>query len=296
LSPAEKNAPVVDDWVQRMIDSPGRSGYLKTAEHTTHYLEWGEPSNPRVMLLLHGFLGHAHWWDFVAPWFAQEYRVIAIDFGGMGDSSPRPHYSNAGFVAEVGAILEMIGSRTVTVVGHSFGGRITVFVANRFPQYLQRAIIVDSKLGFSDRPVRPRFAPRPKRIYPDLATACRHFRFIPDEPPVRPAIMRHLAVHSIKSQGNGYVWKFDAAMVGGVDWGDIYDGDLLAQVELPIDFIAGEFSEVVPAEVAERIGKTLRNGRGPIIIPSAYHHVPIDRPLALVAAMRALLATRVAGS
>jgi hypothetical protein len=44
----------------------------------------------------------------------------------------------------------------------------------------------------------------------------------------------------------------------------------------------------VPPALAQRIGKSLRNGRGPIVIPSAYHHVPVDQPLALVAAMRAL--------
>src|SRR5271163_1080267 len=111
---AEKTAPVADNWVQRMIDTPGRSGRLKSGDHTTHYLEWGDASNPLVMLLLHGFLGHAHWWDFVAPWFSAEYRVIAIDFGGMGDRSPRPEYSNAGFVDEVGALLQMLGSQSVT--------------------------------------------------------------------------------------------------------------------------------------------------------------------------------------
>src|SRR5258708_3539466 len=99
LSSVEKRAPLADDWVQRMIDSPGRSGHLRSGGHVTHYLEWGDPSNARVMLLLHGFRGHAHWWDFVAPWFAQDYRVIAIDFGGMGDSRSRPKYPRGHFVS-----------------------------------------------------------------------------------------------------------------------------------------------------------------------------------------------------
>jgi pimeloyl-ACP methyl ester carboxylesterase len=272
-----------------MIDTPGRSGRLKTADHMTHYLEWGDSSNPRVLLLLHGFLGHAHWWDFVAPWFAGEYRVIAIDFGGMGDSSPRLKYSNQGFVAEVGAVLEMIGSTSVTIVGHSFGGRITVFAAHQFPQYLKRAIVVDSKVGFANRPVRPRFAPRAKKLYPDLDTACRHFRLMPEEPPILPAIMRHLALHSLKQQGQGVVWKFDEALMGGVDWEQIYEGELFSKIELPLDFICGEFSMIVPADLAVRIGKALRNGRGPIVIPSAHHHIPVNQPLALVSALRALL-------
>ncbi len=289
LSFAETRAPVADDWVQRMIDTPGRSGHLKSGDHVTHYLEWGEPSNARVMLLLHGFRGHAHWWDFVAPWFAGEYRVIAIDFGGMGDSSFRLKYSRSDFVAEVHATLQMIGRKEVTLVGHSFGGRIAVFVAHEYPQLLKRALIIDTNIGFADQPLRTRFMQRPKKIYPDLATACARFRFVPDEPPVLPRIMQHLALHSIKSDGGGFVWKFDERPVGSVGWEQVAEGELLKDIELPMDFIAGEFSEVVPPPLAQRIGSALRNGRGPIVIPSAYHHVPVDQPLALVAAMRALL-------
>jgi pimeloyl-ACP methyl ester carboxylesterase len=288
LSFAETRAPVADDWVQRMIDTPGRSGHLRSGDHVTHYLEWGDPSNARVLLLLHGFRGHAHWWDFVAPWFAQEYRVIAIDFGGMGDSSSRLKYSRSDFVEEVHATLEMIGPKEVTLVGHSFGGRISVFVAHEYPQLLKRALIIDTNIGFADQPLRTRFMQRPKKVYPDLATACARFRFVPDEPQILPRIMQHLAAHSIKRQADGFTWKFDEKPVGSVGWEQVAEGELLKDIELPMDFIAGEFSEVVPPALAQRIGKALRNGRGPIVIPSAYHHVPVDQPLALVAAMRAL--------
>ncbi len=289
MSFAETRAPVADDWVQRMIDTPGRSGHLRSGDHLTHYLEWGEPSNPRVLLLLHGFRGHAHWWDFVAPWFAEEYRVVAIDFGGMGDSSSRLKYSRSDFVAEVHATLMMIGPKEVILVGHSFGGRIAVFVAHEYSQLLKRALIIDTNIGFADQPLRTRFMQRPKKVYPDLAAACARFRFVPDEPPVLPRIMQHLALHSIKPEGGGFVWKFDEKPVGSVGWEQVAEGELLKDIELPMDFIAGEFSEVVPPPLALRIGRALRNGRGPIVIPSAYHHVPVDQPLALVAAMRALL-------
>jgi pimeloyl-ACP methyl ester carboxylesterase len=287
LNDEAKRAPA-DDWVQRMIDTPGRSGRLQSGDHVTHYLEWGDASNSQVMLLLHGFRGHAHWWDFVAPWFADEYRVIAIDFGGMGDSSPRLKYGRASFVGEVHAVLQMLGSTSVTIVGHSFGGRITVLTAHQYPQYLKRAIVIDTNIGFADRPMRARFATRPKKVYPDLATACKHFRLVPDEPPIDPRIMQHIARHSLKQQADGFVWKFDDAMVGTAAE-QIAEGELLPSIELPMDFIAGEFSAVVPPDLARRIGAALRNGRGPIVIPSAYHHVPIDQPLGLVSAMRALL-------
>jgi pimeloyl-ACP methyl ester carboxylesterase len=289
LTLEEKIAPVADDWVQRMIDAPGRSGHLRNGDHVTHYLEWGDSSNSRVMLLLHGFRGHAHWWDFIAPCFAQDFRVIAIDFGGMGDSSPRLKYSRDDFVGEVHATLKMVGPEKATLVGHSFGGRIAVFAAHEYPELLQRVIVIDTNIGFADQHLRTRFVQRPKKVYPDLATACERFRFVPDEPPILPRIMQHLARHSIKQQADGFTWKFDEKPVGSVGWEQVAEGELLKEIELPIDFIAGQFSEVVPPALAERIGNAIRNGRGPIVIPSAYHHVPVDQPLALVAAMRALL-------
>jgi pimeloyl-ACP methyl ester carboxylesterase len=262
---------------------------LKTSDDLTHYLEWGDPANTRVMLLLHGFRGHAHWWDFIAPWFAREYRVIAIDLAGMGDSSARRQYTRDSFVAQVHAALEMTGSRAVTLIGHSFGGRITVLAAHQHPQLIERAVVIDSNIGFADNPPEHHFDARRKKAYPDLRTACDRFRLIPDEPPIPPRIMQHLAVHSLKSQGDGFVWKYDDAMLSNLDWTSVAEGELLKDLEVPLDFIAGEFSAVVPAALADRVGRALRSGRGPIVIPSAYHHIPVDQPLALVAALRVLL-------
>jgi pimeloyl-ACP methyl ester carboxylesterase len=289
LSSAKPKAPVTDDWVQRMIDAPGRSGFLKSGESLTHYLEWGDPENQRVLLLLHGFRGHAHWWDFVAPWFATDYRVIAVDFTGMGDSSHRPEYTRADFVGQVRAALEMIGRKSVTLVGHSFGGRIAVFAAHEFGELLERAVVIDTNIVFADRPMRTRFEHRPKKVYPDLATAIARFRFVPEEPPIVPRIMHHLAVHSLKKEGEGFVWKFDDKPIGKMTGDPVAEGELLRDIAIPLDFIAGELSDVVPPALAARIGKALRNGRGPIVIPSAHHHVPVNQPLALVAALRALL-------
>ena len=72
---------------------------------------------------------------------------------------------------------------------------------------------------------------RPKKVYPDLATACERFRFVPDEPPVLPRIMQHLALHSIKPQDGGFVWKFDEKPVGSVGWEQVAEGELLKDIE-----------------------------------------------------------------
>ena len=43
-----------------------------------HYLAWGSPAQP-PLVLLHGGSAHAHWWDHIAAALVEEYRVIALD-------------------------------------------------------------------------------------------------------------------------------------------------------------------------------------------------------------------------
>src|SRR5437879_11514427 len=54
-----------------------------------HFLDWGAPTAP-VVVLLHGITGHARAWDDEARALAARYRVLALDARGHGDSDPAP--------------------------------------------------------------------------------------------------------------------------------------------------------------------------------------------------------------
>ena len=47
-----------------------------------HYLDWGSPEKP-PMILLHGIARHAHTFDHLAPHFARNFHVLAIDMRGQ---------------------------------------------------------------------------------------------------------------------------------------------------------------------------------------------------------------------
>src|SRR5262245_18645229 len=54
-----------------------------------HYLEWGPATKP-PMILLHGIARHAHTFDHLAADLARDYRVLAVDMRGHGDSGWSP--------------------------------------------------------------------------------------------------------------------------------------------------------------------------------------------------------------
>ena len=54
-----------------------------------HYLEWGQPGNP-LIVMLHGGSQQAHSWDFVSLPLSEDYHIIALDQRGHGDSDWAP--------------------------------------------------------------------------------------------------------------------------------------------------------------------------------------------------------------
>src|SRR6185436_17827458 len=70
-------------WFSRAIQTPIEERFIIVAGCRIHYLLWGKAGSPGL-ILVHGGFAHAHWWDFIAPLFAQDYRVAALDLSGMG--------------------------------------------------------------------------------------------------------------------------------------------------------------------------------------------------------------------
>ena len=96
-----------------------------------HYLAWGDPDLP-CLLLLHGGAAHAHWWSFIAPQFTQHYYVVAPDLSGHGDSGRRPTYGMEQWADEVMAVAADAGARShPIVVGHSMGGHVAIVAAGQ---------------------------------------------------------------------------------------------------------------------------------------------------------------------
>ena len=86
---------------------------------TIHYLDWGGDST-RNLLLVHGQGGNAHNWDHIARELRDEFRVIALDQRGHGDSShTRDGYAVTAFAEDLAAFVETIGITPCDYVGAS---------------------------------------------------------------------------------------------------------------------------------------------------------------------------------
>lgn len=111
-----------------------------------HYLDWGNWGK-RQLLLLHGFMGHAHVWDDFSLQFRDHYHVIALDQRGHGESqwSKEAAYSIDEHFSDLARFAEALGLKDFILIGHSMGGRNALFYAACVPEKVHRLIVVDSR-------------------------------------------------------------------------------------------------------------------------------------------------------
>ena len=243
----------------------------------------GDPAQDPV-ILVHCGGGQSGWWSQVTPALTQSHHVITLDLSGHGDSGRRPEYDPALWAREVGTLAqELVPSRQVALVGHSLGGLVSIYCAAAFPDLVKQLVLIDPPV----LDVQLRAAPPPSRIYEEQEEALSRFRLRPPETFASAARLREIAAQGLQEVPGGWTWKYDPLAsqrftVDGV-------AAQLANVQCPTACIYGDLSPYASAETAEYIGSTMGQTVHAVVIPRAYHHVPLDAPDSLAAAIDAAL-------
>lgn len=261
-----------------------------------HYLEWGDPHNP-PMLLLHGFAQTGHSWDFVSLAFCDRFRVIALDQRGHGDSdwAPDGDYSMEAQQRDLHAIVEALDLRGFVLMGLSMGGRNSFVYAATHPERVRALVIVDAapenRRAGTDN-IR-RFVQSDDELDSVEEFVARVVRYNPRRSPEQ---VRGSILHNIKQLPNGkWTWKYDKRLRSpdrrmAPDpeltkrlWG------LLEGLRCPTLVVRGAESDVVALETAQEMVRRIP-GAQLATVERAGHLVMGDNPAGFQRAVTSFLA------
>jgi esterase len=113
-----------------MADLVGHDQIITLNGLRSHYRDWGDASAP-PLLLLHGSFQHAHTWDPVARGLADQYRVVALDWRGHGESDWAPTYSPEDALGDLVALVGMLGLARFALVGNKLGQSLMALAHSR---------------------------------------------------------------------------------------------------------------------------------------------------------------------
>ena len=120
------------------------SRFSKLSQVKLHYLEEGDGD---VVVLLHGWPHTSHGWRHVIPKLSRKYRVIAPDLRGLGDSSrPASGYDNGTVAGDMIELLDSLGVRDFSLVGHDWGGPVAFAATLLARDRVRKLALVDTVL------------------------------------------------------------------------------------------------------------------------------------------------------
>ncbi|RME82344.1 MAG: alpha/beta fold hydrolase [Caldilineae bacterium] len=210
---------------------------------------WPEGARGTLMFV-HGYAGVLESWEFQINHFAREYRVIAPDLRGHGQSdAPLTEYTMPEMVADLEAIVEALQVREPFVlVAHSFGGAIAVEYANAHPERLSKLVLIATA---GEYPL-----PRSARLLLRLP-----LRLLRPFWPYRPRWDAELHVMKRMAANNMQNWQ---------GW------NLLRNIRIPTLVITGERDRYFPRWVFEDVGKMIPNAEV-YDVGASKHKVQLER-------------------
>ncbi|XP_053725465.1 epoxide hydrolase 4 isoform X1 [Synchiropus splendidus] len=281
----------------RVLETTQRSHTTTSQESGLrfHYVAAGERGKP-LMLFLHGFPEFWFSWRYQLREFKSEFRVVAVDMRGYGESDlplSSESYRFDYLVTDVKDIVEYLGYNRCCLVGHDWGGTIAWLFAIHYPEMVTKLIVLNC-------PHPSVFADYALRHPSQLLKSSHYFFFqLPCFPELMLSINDFKAVRSLftsRSTGIGrkgrwlttedleaylYALSQPGALTGALNYfRNVFSSLPLNQnhVRAPVLLLWGERDAFLEQEMAEACRLYIRNHFRLNIISGASHWLQQDQP------------------
>ena len=296
LGPGLALLVVVLNWTYgRLPAEPKPTGsFAQVGKLRIRYIE--RPGSGTPVVLIHGLPGTAEDWNEVTPLLRGD-RTIAIDRPGFG-------YSTDGYVPferQLSAIHELLAKLHVVhpiLVGHSYGGTISLGYAERYPSEVRGLVLVDAAaagthpgaferlqahaIKFLQLPVIKQVADVTfSQLLRKVSAEMGDNEAFHPQPVAAAHEQRILAINMTTGNLEALAGEYLAAggVVAQIDRG-------LKAIETPAVVIQGDDDQLVKPIYGRRLAAALPHARLEMLYGG--HMQPYDHPAAIAAAVRSV--------
>jgi len=123
----------------------GKHSYINIGPIKMHYAVSG-PENAPLMLMVHGFPECWFSWRYQILEFQKDFRVVAVDMRGFGDTDKPEGVENYKLdllVEDLRLFIEALGYTSCVLVSHDWGGAVCWALAAQHPELVDRLVIMN---------------------------------------------------------------------------------------------------------------------------------------------------------
>lgn len=247
-----------------------------------HYLDWGGPSS-NLLVALHGITGNSHMWDSFAARNRQEFRILALDQRGHGDSDhTKEGYPVTAFASDLYQFTNILSITSFDLLGHSLGARNAISFAGDHSDLLKHAVLVDCGPELpvqGAQGVKKRLGERPLG-FRDHEEAITYYRGL--YPNRTLEYLNDTAKHSLRLNWAGkLVWKHDPELFWITTTGGKkeipYLWEQWQRIKCPTLIIRGQQSNILDTDTMSKMLRLTQSAQGTEIKDSG-HQIPVEQP------------------
>ncbi|MDA0365662.1 MAG: alpha/beta hydrolase, partial [Chloroflexi bacterium] len=260
-----------------------------------HYREWPSARTAaQDLVLLHGFTGHTRSWDSFAQAMSANYRVLALDQRGHGETqwAAPDQYGVDFMVSDLEAFVAALGLDRFVLLGLSMGGRNAIHYAGARPVPLERLVIVDigPETGATGS-ARIQASVQANDVFDSVESAIAQGRSA--NPNADEAEQVHRITHNLVQTADGkWTYRYDRALRGPGNPRPRPSAEegwqLVRNISVPTLLVRGEVSDVLPREIADRMVEEIADCQFAEVAGSG-HSIPLERPQGFLEAVRTFL-------
>lgn len=225
------------------------------------------------LVFVHGAGGNHLIWFQQAPYFARSFTAISYDQRGWGRSvQPKGGPAGSAFVDDLLGLLDALGIGAAHLVAHSMGGWTALGLAHRHPERVHSLTLCGTHGGIETQEIHTAIRlgrePEPLADLPFTPSPSLSARFVRERPdlaflyngigrlnPARPRLTMADHLRSI----------------------NVLNAEQATALRVPIQFIAGEDSAIVPP-AAIKLAQQLVPGSRFVLVPGTGHSVYYEQP------------------
>lgn len=238
-------------------------------------IEYSDHGEGETLLLLHGLGSTKADWNDQITAFAENYRVIAPDFRGHGNSTKptsKKEYGVGLCAEDMKLLLQELKINKCMILGFSMGGAVAFEMAVKYPSLLSKMVIVNTapdfnKLGWlGNKMVLERTLSLKFSGMEPLAKKVARGMF-PEEN--QKELRESFYKRAIANDVNAYYHSFRSLMRWGI-------GDEIRNIKIPVLVIASDM-DYTPVSLKESYAKKMLNATV-AVIKNSRHGVTMDQP------------------
>ncbi|MEJ5267973.1 MAG: alpha/beta hydrolase [Bacteroidales bacterium] len=243
-------------------------------------------SGDKTVIVLHGLYGSSDSWLPVVKYFPADYQFHLLDLRNHGNSFHSDEFNYEVMINDLLEYLEFHKISSAYFIGHSMGGKLAMFFADKFPYKIRKAVIAD----ISPRSNNSLLETDPKSLFhlnliskmssiniENFKTYKEIEEFFADLDKKTISVI----LKNIKKFDNKFHWKINIESIKnnlpeilkGLD----IDNFIENKIEVPVLFLKGEHSDYISSTDLKMI-KFIFSNSDIKIVENAGHWLHVEKP------------------